>query len=457
MAAHNGPSSRPAPEKAGPVVYEEQDGEIEMAFTGDCLVSRRLSVHREPRFQELASTLRGADATFTNGETLFHDYEGSPIPESGPFGTYAACDPRVIEDLRALGIDMVATANNHCVDYGETGVMTNLANLDAYGMLHAGTGRTLSEAVAPAYLDTPKGSVALVAVTLTMPPADHRAGDPRGRTLGRPGANVIRHRVTHVVPRSVMTTFKEMAEGLHLGRHYRDGGEYVDLFGQRFVVGDHYEKYSLANELDVRLNLNSVRDARRFADWVVVSVHCHEGGLTRDDPADFARKFEQECVDAGADVVFGHGPHCDRGIELYKGKPILHSLGNFVLHNDLIKWQPADLFQRFGLPPDATTADIYDYRASTRSSPDPLELQSAVAIVRFAEWELKEIELVPLDLGATSGRRSQRGRPVVAEGEVALDVLGRIQALSEGLGTVVNVSNGRGFVDVGAERQPGEP
>ena len=424
-----------------------------MAFTGDCLVTRHIAVHREARFLGLASTLRGADVAFTNAETLFHEYEGAPIPESGPYGTYAACDPRVIEDLRSLGIDMVATANNHCVDYGETGVMVNLASLDAYGMPHAGTGRTLSEAVAPAYLDTPRGSVALIAVTLTMPPADHRAGDPRGRTKGRPGANVVRHTVTHVVPRSVMATLREMGEGIGLGRQFRDSGEYVDLFGQRFVIGDNYGKLSLANEFDVHLNLKSVSDARRLADWVVVSIHCHEGGMTRDEPADFARKFALDCIDAGADVVFGHGPHLDRGIELYKGKPILHSLGNFVLHNDLIKWQPADLFQRFGLPADATTADIYDRRSSTRSSgADALEFQSSLVLVRFRAGQLREIELLPLDLGATNGRRSQRGRPVLADGEVAEDVLRRVQSLSKAFGTEMEVANGRGIVNVEIDR-----
>lgn len=456
MAAPEPRPSTPRGDRSKATVYEEQDGDIDLAFTGDCLVTRHLAVHREPRFLELASTLRAADVTFTNGETLFHNYEGAPIPESGPFGTYVACDPRVIEDLQFLGIDMIATANNHCVDYGETGVMANLGNLDAFGMPHAGTGATLAEAVAPAYLDTPKGSVALIAVTLTMPPADHRAGDPRGRTRGRPGANVVRHSVTHVVPDPVMTTLRSMGEGLGLGRHFRDRGDHVELFGQRFVVGDTYDKRSVANEFDVHLNLKSISDARRLADWVVVSIHCHEGGSTPDEPAEFARKFALECVDAGADVVFGHGPHRDRGIELYHGKPILHSLGNFVLHNDLIKWQPADLFQRFGLPPDATTADIYDRRSSTRSAPvDPLELQSSLVLVRFRAGQLSQIELLPLDLGATNGRRSQRGRPVLAEGAVAEDVLRRIQTLSKGFGTEVGVTPGRGTVKVGIREKSG--
>lgn len=432
-----------------PAVYEEQSGDIEMAFTGDCLASRRLSPHREPRFLELASLLRGADVSFTNGETLFHRYEGSPIPDSGPFGTYAACDPQVIEDLHALGIDMVGTANNHCVDYGETGVLANVANLDAYGMPHAGTGATLAEAVAPAYLDTAKGSVALVSVTLTMPPADHRAGDPRGVTRGRPGANVVRHTDTYVVPTTTLATLREMGGGLQLGRFFRDTGDGAVVFGQRFVEGEGYEKHSAADASDVALNLRSISDARRLADWVVVSLHCHEGGASRDEPADFARQFAHDCVDAGADVVFGHGPHRDRGIELYNGKPILHSLGNFVLHNNLIKWQPAELFNRFGLPTDATVADAYDRRASTRAGgEDPWEFQSTLVLARFAAGELSQLELVPLDLGVKVGKRSQMGRPVLADGDVAEAVLHRIQTLSKAFGTEVEIANGRGYVNV---------
>jgi len=41
------------------------------------------------------------------------------------------------------------------------------------------------------------------------------------------------------------------------------------------------------------------------------------------------RRFAHRAVDAGADVVFGHGPHVPRGIELYHGKIIAYSLGNF--------------------------------------------------------------------------------------------------------------------------------
>lgn len=430
-------------------VYESECGDIRMAFTGDSLVTTRLSGYREEPFLRMVELLRSADVSFTNSETIFHEYEGAPIPDSGPYGTYAACDPTVIEDLRWLGIDMVSTANNHCVDYGEVGVLTNLENLDAFGMPHAGTGRCLSEATAPAYLYLPKGTVALLGVTLTMPPGDHRAGDPRGPIRGRPGANVVRHQVVHTVPRATLDTLSEAGRALALGRYFRDGEREITFFRQTFVAGEGYRRTSAANVADVERNLRWVRDARRMADWVVVSMHNHERGASLDQPADFAETFARQCVEAGADVVFGHGPHRDRGIEIFKGKPIIYALGDFIIQNELIKWEPADLYERYGLPLEATTADVYDFRSAgdTRGmAADHLNYQSAIVTVAFRGGRLSGLEIHPVSLGFGRGKRTQRGRPMLAEGGVATEVLERIRELSRPYGVEVEVTGDRGRV-----------
>jgi poly-gamma-glutamate synthesis protein (capsule biosynthesis protein) len=351
-----------------------------------------------------------------------------------------------------MGIKMVSTANNHVVDYGEEGILTNLRNLKAHGLPFAGTGRSLSEAVAPTYLDTASGSVALIGVTLTMPPADHRAGDPRGAIKGRPGANVLRHTVVHTVPRPEFEVLRTMGRGLSLGPRFRDDGPSITFFGQQFVPGDGYAKASYPNEFDMQLNLRWVADARRMADWVVVSMHNHERGATLDEPAEFARTFARACIDAGADVVFGHGPHQERGIEIYHNKPIIYALGNFVLHNDLIKWEPWDLYNRYGLAPEATTADVYDFRSGndTRGmAVEPIRWQTVVADVAFRAYHLREIKLHPVDLGFATGKRSMRGRPMLAEGAVAEEILCRVQRLSRAFGTEVSVEDGRGVIRVG--------
>lgn len=84
-----------------------------------------------------------------------------------------------------------------------------------------------------------------------------------------------------------------------------------------------------------------ISDLRDSSDIVIVSMHIgaegkkfnritrkteHFVGENRGNPYAFARL----AIDAGADIVFGHGPHVARAIDLYKGKFIAYSLGNFA-------------------------------------------------------------------------------------------------------------------------------
>ena len=68
-----------------------------------------------------------------------------------------------------------------------------------------------------------------------------------------------------------------------------------------------------------------IEEARGLADLVLVSLHAHEQRGSKEVPAEFIAAFAREMIDAGADLVVGHGPHLLRGLELYKGKPIFYS------------------------------------------------------------------------------------------------------------------------------------
>jgi poly-gamma-glutamate synthesis protein (capsule biosynthesis protein) len=430
------------------LAYAEDSGDITFAFAGDAMPTRRISVHAEPAYLAVAGLLRGADVSIANSETLYHQFEGYPVADSGLYGTYVATHPDVIDDLRWLGIDMVSTANNHCVDYGELGLLANLDNLDAHGLPYAGTGRSLTEAARPRYLPTARGTVAMVAVTLTIPPGDHRAGEARGAVKARPGANVLRHTVSHEVPPEAFKSLLDLGAGLGagpgagLGRHFRRDGDTVTFLGRTFTRGTTYRTIQRLNPFDLELNLSWIAEARQLADWVVVSVHCHESGATREDPPDYAVEFAHRAIDAGGDVVFGHGPHLDRGIELYQGKPILHALGNFIIQNETIPQQPWDFTQRFGLPPTATTGDAYrvrDSRSTGGLAQDPIGRQSAVAEVEFRGGGLAEIRLHPVDLGLGTPRRHRAGRPMLAGEEAATMIIERFARMSARYGTEVEL------------------
>ena len=134
------------------MIYQADKGDFAIALTGDTMLTRRLTPFKEERFLALREILRGADAAFANLEGTVHIWdEGTPGITQGTFMT---TEPKLLDDLKWLGINLVSCANNHAFDYGEGGVFANIKHLHQAGLAHAGTGRNLAEARAPAYLDT---------------------------------------------------------------------------------------------------------------------------------------------------------------------------------------------------------------------------------------------------------------------------------------------------------------
>ena len=138
-------------------------------------------------------------------------------------------------------------------------------------------------------------------------------------------------------------------------------------------------------------------------------------------PADFLVTFARAMVDAGADMFVGHGPHVLRGIEIYKGKPILYSLGDFIFQNETLR---AAARARTTRPRPrrrlrtSTTSTIARYNFDKSGFPaDRLIWEAVVAVPRFRGERLTELALHPITLGFGKAR-SVRGRPQLAEGEL---------------------------------------
>ncbi len=439
------------------MLYEAQSGNLTLVASGDTMITRKLSVFREDGFVRLQKLFRDADVGFTNLEMLMHDYEHSPGMAGG---TFTASDPKNLQELEWMGVNLVSCANNHSYDYGEGGVLTNLKHLHHSDLVHAGTGHNLSEARAPAYLDTPNGRVALISASSTFAEAG-RALEQRPDINGRPGLNPLRFNTTHVVDRPAFDALRRVNTKLGLEaqrnalRNFRHPGAVSDDSDTRFVFLDEVfalgEEFSVSTQLDRRDltdNIKWVRDARRMADWVMVSVHCHESGTHRDEPPQFLVDFAHACIDEGADVFIGHGPHVTRGIEIYKDRPIMYSLGNFIFQNDTVRWQPSYNYETVKLDADATPADFYDARSDhdKRGFPaDALYWESVVARCEFKRESLLGITLHPIDLGHRK-KRSQRGRPLLADSAVSRRALERIKRLSKPLGTDIRIERGIGKV-----------
>ncbi len=432
---------------------------ITVVATGDSLITMRQSVHSEPKFIEMVELIRGADIAFTNHEMNLHDYEPDCYPAAESGGTYTRAEPFMIEELKWMGFDVVSTANNHSLDYMYGGLFRTKDHLRRAGVPHAGTGKDLAEARQPTYVETTRGRVALIAASSSFAPHG-RAGDARRDMQGRPGLNPLRFETWYGVKPETMEKIKELNEGLvnELGLPEVVQPEDAYYFMRnKFVVGEDIGTHTRANKADMEGNLESIRDATRQADWVLFSLHAHEGVPNDSDrPAEFVEEFARAAIDAGAYAVIGHGHHGMRGIEIRQGRPIFYSLGNFIFQNETVYKMPADFYERYKLDPyGKTPADAYDARASMPPQPGYPESKwftedqkywiSVIPHMAFEGEGLRELRLYPVELGQDKPR-SQRGRPMFVERELADRILGIIADLSKPYGTEISNREGVGVV-----------
>ncbi len=458
-------------------MFEMENGDIEIALTGETLICRKLSVFREPQFLSLIEMLRKADVTFTNLECIIQDFEDSPNTFAGggaPGGTYMVTPPELVDELKWAGFNLFSTANNHSFDFGEAGILSSLRFLKAAGLAHAGIGRNMTEASAPVYFDTPKGRVAMIAAADWGPrgagdipwpvPMGVIAGEQSPASRGRPGINLVRCKSEVTVDRETFDALTRASEklGWISARDSRRKGSVgfdrpatsarfgeetdtqneIHFMGTRFMLGEPMGVTMVAEREDIERNLKWIRDARRMASWVIYSFHNHGGGGHPHVAPAYSIKFAHECIDNGADLYVGHGTGQERGIEIYKGKAIFHGLGCFMLQNEQVPWVPYDLMARFGLGHENTPSDFYDARSGhgTRGSAvSPERWRGVVPILKYSKGQLRTIQLHPIDLGPQLPRH-ERGRPLLAdEGSDAFKaIIAHFQKVSSPFGTKIS-------------------
>jgi len=245
-------------------------------------------------FVRVAETLARADIRFANVECCFYEPPGQR--SLGDEGFYAT--PPVARALKVAGFDAVGTANN--VNYGSDAIMSSLRTLDALGVPHTGSGANNTAAHEPALIEKKGVKAAFLQRTSVYWPTNHEAGEHsagvaalRGETAYRVPAHKYRSDVPPMnrpgVPPEVVT----WAEAKYLKRYCDD-----------------------------------IARAREKADIVVASNHW---GLHQ-DVLDYMTEIAHAAIDAGADVVIGHGPHYSLPVEVYKGKPVFYGIGSFSFH-----------------------------------------------------------------------------------------------------------------------------
>jgi poly-gamma-glutamate synthesis protein (capsule biosynthesis protein) len=152
--------------------------------------------------------------------------------------------------------------------------------------------------------------------------------------------------------------------------------------------------------------------------------------------------FARTCIDCGAHAVIGHGPHVLRGIEIYKNRPIFYSLGDFVLQNENITKAPADYFEFYGLPADATMHDLYKTRSADFTRGLQTKREAFETVIPY--WEMENGEVTKLTLLAAELGfglpRSRSGWPAPAKDA---SILERLAEFSKVYGTKLDVHGNR--------------
>lgn len=455
-------------------MFTSEGSAVTIALAGDAILTRQWSVCEEKPFQKIIKIIRETDVSFVNLEVLLNDFEGYPAAQSG--GTYMSSPPDIADELLWAGFDICSAATNHTGDYSHGGVEATIRTLENHDLAYAGIGRNLADARSPGYLDTSQGRVSLVSASSTFTRGSE-AGHQRPDLQGRPGLSPLRLETEFIVNRETIETINTLSSELELDEvkesiknhgspmfededaettyFFNPGGPHLGS-ALKFKVGDSSGVRRRPKPADKSKILKQIDVASRQSDWVIASLHTHEGRNGRINECSvpsFLESFARECIDAGADVFVAHGSHVLSGIEIYEEAPLFYGLGNIARQNDTVTRLPAEIYERYGLDMDAQPADLYDARMYDGNGDPrgvlqrPRYWETIVPVCRFEKGNLSEIEIYPVDL-AMDSPRPRRGRPLLAEDDRAAQIIDRVSSLSKKYSTTIEKEGDFGIISI---------
>lgn len=374
---------------------------LTITLTGQSMLRSDLRATAPKAVPVIAGLLKG-DVVFTNFEGAIA-LPGQSVSEGRGF----LAPPEALDALKAVGFNLLSLSNNHAFDLQAAGIRNTIGEANRRQIVHAGIGNTLSEASAPAYLKTPRGTVALVSSASGLIAAGGMA------TATSPGVNELR-----IKAGDKDNTARDDMPGAGPNVPYAEDAERI---------------------------LNSIREARQKADLVIVYQHNHVfsnrsftsvftyGLPERLAPNEWLKKWVHAEIDAGADIVVMHGAPLLHGVEFYRGKPIFYDLGNFI----------------YNVPPTLTYIH------------EPINFQSAVATLEYQGKALRAITVRPIvmnvlgqgqpdvqDPRATNPFLLTRGLPAPATAVEAGYILERLADLSRPFGTQLDIKGDTGEIRI---------
>ncbi|HTA44308.1 MAG TPA: CapA family protein [Bryobacteraceae bacterium] len=260
--------------------------------------------------EHVSATLREADLAYGNLEGLLIKSEGpdNDIPDKSG---WQYIGPEAVKVLKAGNIPVVGVANN--VPYGLVNVEKSLAVLDANSILHTGAGANINDAHKPAIIERKGVKFGFLQYTAKwydeqqqIATADHagvaRIKSTDGKMVDPGDLERMREDIRKLRP---------LVDVLVVSSHNRDGQGRTTSAATPSDRGGS-SPASLTTPIPL--------------------------GPSFSQREDYERQVAYVAIDAGADIVYGHGSHVVKGVEVYKGKPIMYCLGDFV--TDWIRMRP---------------------------------------------------------------------------------------------------------------------
>jgi poly-gamma-glutamate capsule biosynthesis protein CapA/YwtB (metallophosphatase superfamily) len=235
--------------------------------------------------------LQNADVRFWNLEGPLAGTSKDPRMPDIPHKTgWKHSEPEMVKGLVAAGIDAVGVANN--VTYPWMALMRSLEVLDANNIPHAGGGENLVAAHEPVIIEKNGMKIGFLAYACTVFPFQHAA------TEDVPGIATVQ----------VDTYFKPAPN--------------LDKPSMPPVA------ITIPQREELERMREDIRTLKGKADVVVASYHW--GISDHTDLLDYQTDIVHAAIEAGADMVMGHGNHLLGAVEVWQGKPIFYGLGNFA-------------------------------------------------------------------------------------------------------------------------------
>ncbi len=362
---------------------------MKLLFVGDLILDEP---DPDSFFDPARDTLSGADVVVGHVEVPHSRRGGDAV-----FSTDVPARPSDPDNLAALGkagFTVATLAGNHIADAGPSGVEDTVRTLQGLGIATAGAGMNLDEARRPAVVEAGGRRVGILSYNCVGP----RESWARPSKPGCAFVNVLTHyELDHASP------------------------------------GGSPSVYTFCTPESLEEMRSDIGDLRPTVDVVVVAFHKGIGHV-RARLAMYEREVSRAALDAGADIVVGHHAHIMRGVELYKGKPIYHGLGNFVTVTRALSPSNPDTpeaaawarrrVELFGFLPDPAMP-TYPFNPESRNT--------AIAECVIGDEGAIEASLIPCWI-------DDRARPVPVTGDEGTRVVDYIDAIGREAGFATSSS-----------------